>query len=276
MAISDFWTAKFRLLTMAALVFQGMAVGAWLSWHEPDQLLLRPYYQFSCNTAASTNKELTLLLVTPVRAEAIAHQLCASASVQALYSQVTVSWKPRTRLTPADLINERYDVIWNRHHFLAGLTPDFDERYTTLLHFDNYSVYWLSTVSAPVLTDEYFAGKRIGLLEDASSHTLNIIPLTSLGTLAGDYEIIYFDDPGELYDSFYKGNVDLITGGFGYSVSAPVYRTIINDSATAATFFISKQLQDHRLQCDLVAALNTLQSFWEGIRSMPSFQEDCP
>lgn len=276
MAIHDFWTAKFRLFSAAALVLLGMAVSAWLSFHRLDHLTLSDYHQFSCNTQGAPGQELSLLLVTPSRADDIANQLCESPTVQSLYSRVTVSWKPRTRLTPADLISERYDVIWNRHHFLAGLTPDFDDRYTTLLHFDNYSVYWLSTVSEPVLTQEYFSGKRIGLLDDASSHTLNIIPLTSLGTLDGAYEVIYFDDPSDLYDSFYKGNIDLITGGFGYPVATPIYRTVINDSATAATFFIRKELEDLSLQCDLVSALNTLQSFWEGIRSNPSFKGDCP
>lgn len=238
-------------------------------------LELGNYYQYRCKTGneAATRNELRILSVLPTWSADMAEQLCQADSIRNAYAGVTVSWKPRTLLSTADLVNERYDVIWNRHHFLTGLMPDFDNFYDTLLHYDNYSVFWFSQLSAPQMTAEYFRGKRIGLMNDDSSHTHNLLPLTSLKSIPGlgeEYTPVYFDDAGSLYDSFYRGQIDLITGGLTFAGEGEVFRTVLDNSATAATFFVRRQLDDPRQRCDIIAALKLLTVLWQGIETHQS------
>ncbi|WP_156412628.1 hypothetical protein [Pseudohongiella spirulinae] len=241
---------------------------------------LHNYYDYSCipadvSTAAPT---LSLLMVTPTRAIDVAESLCLSDAVSKHYGRVNVSWKPRTQLDASDLINERYDLIWNREHFLRGLQPDFATYYESLLHFDNYRVFWLSLKSAPVMSAEYFQNKRVGLLDDPSSHTHHVLPLTSLRLHQipeSVYSIIYFNDASALYHSFLNGDIDLISGGATMFPAEQIYTAKLTDNATAATFFIRRALQNQSIRCELINALSMLESLWHGIESHPEKTAEC-
>lgn len=269
------WTPGLRLSVTAILILIVLCLTAVLSFQRPGEKQFSSYHHYDCPTGSLQAETLRILLVSPELVEEISSMLCAAESVRQQFSQVEVTWKSRMSLTTEDLITERYDVIWNRHHFLQGLMPDFDDHYDTLLHYADHAVYWMSTRSEPVLSDEYFEGKRVGLLNDSASHTLNIIPLTSLRSLSARHEIVYFDDPETLFDSFYRGDVDLVSGGFGFEVPTTVYRTIIDDSATAATFFVRSSLADMALRCDLVDALSRLQNLWQGVSRHTSGEGEC-
>lgn len=269
MMLSSSRASRLRWLTGSSLLLAAAVVSGSLSQHE-THISLGDYYHYRCQTGMNEGPELRILSVIPIHAAEMADQLCRAPAIRQHYSAVKVSWKPRTQLATADLVNERYDVIWNRRHFLTGLMPDFDQHYDTLLHYDNYSVFWLSLNSTPSMTAEYFQGKRIGLLADDSSHTHNLLPLTSLHSvpaLGENYTPVYFDNAGSLYDSFYRGQIDLITGGLNLVNDTPVYRTLVDNSATAATFFIRQQLDDPAQRCEIVAALRLLTQLWQGIET---------
>ncbi|MEC8860581.1 MAG: hypothetical protein VYE29_11345 [Pseudomonadota bacterium] len=274
------WSNSLKRVSILLIVGGAVLLSIWSV--RPDVAALTPgnYYQIHCQTGAaapspsgsvpSEGQQLRLLLVTPYHADELAQRLCQSETVQQQFSQVEVSWKPRTELTTADLLNERYDVIWNREHFLTGLSPDFNSYYDTLLQFDHYAVYWLSMTSEPVLTAEYFNGKRIGLLDDPSSHTHHLLPLRSLRQAQVNNEtasLVYFRDAASLYEAFYKGQIDVISAGQSLPAPAPVFKTLLDANATAATFFVRQQLADTRLRCELSAALMTLAPLWEDIES---------
>lgn len=272
------FTTYLRALVLCCAGFVCLLAIFLLSRQTSSAIELGHYYQHSCDipavatgaARAADNSRLRLLLVTPAMASDIAGLLCQRPSVQDAFTGVDVSWRPRTELTTSDLVNENYDVIWNREHFLTGLLPELHSHYDTLLHYDNYAVFWLSLQSTPVLTAEYFRGKRIGLLSDVSSHTHHLLPLRSLKAVDSqqqDIVTVYFDDASALYDSFYRGEIDLMTGGLAFTAEQPVYRTLLDNSATAATFFIRRDLQQHALRCDIIDALELLAPLWQGITS---------
>jgi len=266
------WSSRTRLITGVLIIFVFGNVSWWLTKPDVQALNLQSYYHYSCHTGdtRSAGATLRLLLVSTVQVGEIAEQLCDSPSVSRHYEQVVVSWKPRTQLTASDLVNETYDVIWNREHFLRGLLPDFERYYESLLHFDHYRVYWLSLYSEPVMSVDYFQGKRIGLLSDPGSHTHHVLPITSLSTNNipdGTYSAIYFDETASLYQSFLQGDVDLITGGSSLLPTESVFQTELTDNATAATFFVRSGLQDPDIRCDLIEALELLKPLWHGIQA---------
>lgn len=238
------------------------------------------YYRTTCQTGKpAEGPRLSILLVAPQQASEIATRLCQSPHVSQQFSTVDVSWKPRTQLTSQELITETYDVIWSREHVLNGLVPNFDQHYDPLLHFDQYSVYWLSLQSTPVLTTEYFQGKRVGLLDDKNSHTHYLLPLESLhraGIDAQSLELVRFEETLNLYQSFQTGDIDLITGGATYTSPSPVYSTLIEDDAIAASFFVRRALADSAVRCEIVQAISPLKTLWQANDLHQSVAQVCP
>lgn len=268
-----------RIVVLATVtVFFAICIATNLVYH--PTLAEADYYRTSCQTGNPEPADrLSVLLVTPHQARDIASQLCQSSHISQQYSAVDVSWKPRTQLTSQALITETYDVIWSREHVLIGLVPNFDQYYDPLLQFDQYSVYWLSLQSKPVLTAEYFQGKRIGLLNDKNSHTHYLLPLQSLhraGLDAQSLQLIHFEDTSNLYQSFQSGEIDLITGGANYTSPTPVYSSLIDDDAIAASFFVRQALADPAIRCELVQAIAPLKSLWQINDLHQSVAQTCP
>jgi hypothetical protein len=290
---SSRFAAYLRPVVLGLMGFTCLLAIFFTSRQSSSAVELGHYYQHGCDVTVSdttmvknssrtqspdSNNRLHLLLVTSAMAADIAELLCKRPSVQQLFSGVDVSWRPRTELTTSDLLNKNYDVIWNREHFLIGLLPELHNHYDTLLHYDNYAVFWFSLQSTPVLTAEYFRGKRIGMLSDLSSHTHYLLPLRSLNSVdshQSDVTTVYFDDTSALYNSFYRGEIDLMTGGLSVPGEQPVYRTLLDKSATAATFFIRKDLQQRKLRCDIIDALELLAPLWQGIIGHNQIIGDC-
>lgn len=274
------WSHFTRLAAITMLAGSACLASWWLTVPRVKAIALDNYYDYSCTLSnqGKGSAALRLLMVTPSRATDIAEYLCQSDIVGSAYAKVTVSWRPRTQLGASDLINERYDLIWNREHFLRGLLPDFADYYESLLHFDNYRVFWLSLRSTPVMSAEYFQNKRIGLLDDPSSHTHHVLPLTSLRLHQipeTAYTAIYFSDPSAMYQSFLRGDIDLISGGSPTFAAEHVYRTELTDNATAASFFIRRSLRSQAIRCELISALSMLESLWQDIQSHPDQPPQC-
>ncbi|MDF1622153.1 hypothetical protein [Pseudohongiella nitratireducens] len=280
MKILRFWSARMRRIVVLATVTVFFAANIAVNMVYDLTIAEADYYRTSCQTGSQEQQaRLTVLLVTAHQAGDIASRLCQSESISKAYGSVDVSWKPRTQLSSQELITEAYDVIWSREHVLIGLVPNIGQYYDPLLHFDHYSVYWLSLQNTPVLTAEYFQEKRIGLLADKNSHTHYLLPLESLhrsGIASDSLELVHFQDTNTLYQSFQNGEIDLITGGSGYTSPTPVYSTLIDDDAIAASFFVRQALSNQTIRCELIHALSPLKSLWQGIALHQSVPQTCP
>lgn len=280
MKLLRFWSARMRRIVVLATVTVLFAASIAVNVVYRPTIAEADYYRTSCQTDShNLNTRLSVLLVTAHQASDIASRLCQSDSISQAFGTVEVSWKPRTQLSSQELITETYDVIWSREHVLIGLVPNIDQYYDPLLHFDHYSVFWLSQQSTPVLTAEYFQEKRIGVLADKNSHTHYLLPLESLhrtGISPDSLELVHFQDTNTLYQSFQSGAIDLITGGTGYTSPTPVYSTLIDDNAVAASFFVRQALHDQTIRCELINALSPLKSLWQGIALHQTIPQACP
>lgn len=280
MQLLRFWSARMRRIVVLATFTAFFAISIVTNMVSHATLAEADYYRTTCQTGSSGNSsQLSVLLVTAHQASDIASRLCQSDPISQAYGKVEVSWKPRTQLSSQELITETYDVIWSREHVLIGLVPDFRDYYDPLLHFDHYSVYWLSLQSTPVLTAEYFQEKRIGVLADKNSHTHYLIPLQSLqraGIDTHSLELIHYQDTSTLYQNFQSGDIDLITGGASYTSPSPVYSTLIEDDAIAASFYVRQALDDPAIRCELVQAISPLKALWQSNELHQSVAQACP
>lgn len=244
-------------------------------------LTLSDYYHYQCDmqTQNPSLPRFRFLAVSSLYANTIAKSLCQSAVMAQYYSAVTISWKPRWLLSPDEVINENYDLIWSRENALNGLVPGFEHYYQLLMAFDNYKVFWFSKGATPTLNQSYFENKRIGILSDRLSQTHHLLPIISLKNaqiqLASE-QLISFNDAKTLYQAFAKGEIDLMTGGdwLRREIDAPLSSLLISDQVKAASLYIRKQ-HPNQVECALIQAMSLYQQTLVETHIQPGNKVDC-
>lgn len=217
--------------------------------------------------AAELNNDDTykILTLTSHGAVSIANALCQNSEFAENFQRVSIRWRPRGFLSSQDLLEQEYDLLLNRRFALVGLLPKFDRYYADLAYFPSYPVYWISKSGEPQLTQEYFADKTVGLIDDFYSQSLYILPKQSLnnaGIKLGEEQIKYYADINALFNTFHSGEVDLITSTDPY-LSGNVHENLstlkIPENAPKATWFINKQHE--KLSCIVFDALSISENY---------------
>ena len=151
------------IVSLLLLSVTSLATMLYFSTQRIEPLTLSDYYHYRCDMQPQSNPTLPrfrFLAVSSLYADTIAERLCQSPLVAQYYSGVTISWKPRWLLSPDEVINENYDLIWSRENALNGLVPGFAEYYQLLMDFGNYQVFWFSKDTRNLsLTQAYFSDK---------------------------------------------------------------------------------------------------------------------
>lgn len=256
-------------LILAFAVTSSIGAMGWVASHNNVTVNLGDYFHYRCDTQASVSEQtmtkprFRFLTISSLYADKIAQQLCQSDLIGQYYSGVTISWKPRWLLSPTDILNENYDLIWSRENALHGLVPNFSDYYNLLVEFDNYQVSWFSKGATPQMTQAYFSDKRVGILRDTLSQTHHLLPLVSLkkaNIQLDDAQLIQFDDASSLYQAFVNGSVDLMTGGewLRREVDAPLNALFISDKVRAAALYLRK-VHYPAVECELINAVSVYQ-----------------
>lgn len=263
---------NFRAITAILLGISAWASAA-LTDPRPQPPQLSEYDEYRCSIPDSltTTPTLSILTATSSSARVLADKLCADPAIGRQYAAVRISWKPRSLLTAEQLLSEQYDLIWSREHYLLGLVPDLAAYYDTLMRIENYAVYWVSKESTPVLEAAYFSDKKVGLLNDERSHTHYQLPLRSMKATGLDAlaeNVRYYNDIAALYSDFASGEIDLISAGkmLDSQFNQPLLRTLIDDHATAASFFVRHAITDDAVLCALTSALSVYDALFEDTR----------
>ncbi|WP_143452282.1 amino acid ABC transporter substrate-binding protein [Lacimicrobium alkaliphilum] len=244
---------------------------------------LSDYSSVSCNVAqASGNSEiLRVLTITSSMAQQQAEFLCQSRHIGQHFAEVMVSWHSRDFLTAEQLINEDYDVIWNREHVMRGLVPDFHHYYDVLQPSSTYNVYWFSLGEAPRLEAGFLEGKRIGLLDHSTSKTSFLLPLDSLKTAGlklAQLNISYFVNMKAMYDALEAGEIDIIPGGNWVADQlAPLVlqKTLIAENVDAGSWYVRKRITDPSLRCAMQRSIQVYQALSKDMRMPEIAAPDC-
>lgn len=244
---------------------------------------LSDYSSVSCRvTQASGNGDtLRVLTITSSMAQQQAEFLCQSGHIGGHFAEVIVSWHSRDFLSAEQLINEDYDVIWNREHVMRGLVPDFHHYYDVLQPSSTYNVYWFSLGEVPRLEAGYLEGKRIGLLDHSTSKTSFLLPLDSLKTAGfrpDQLNISYFVNMKAMYDALEAGEIDMIPGGSWVAEQlAPLVlqKALIAAEVDAGSWYVSKRISDPPLRCTLQRSIQLYQALSKDMRMPEIAAPDC-
>lgn len=268
-------------LLVAALAAIGLAASYLLSRQYPQDLSLSDYQAYSCSTGGSGGATLQLLTLTSLYVPEMASRLCGEPRVAARFADVNIAWRPRGFIGARDILEQRYDLFWNRRHLVLGMAPSFFEYYSPLLHTPRYPVYWLAHESIPGISNGYLEGKTVGLLSDTSSQTFYLQPMDALHragvTLNASQKRLY-PELGALYRAFRRGEVDLISSPLFLAERLGIpsdHRFLISRDVPSGTWYISNRLLGSGVECDLLRAVSAMEPIFR-VGGTPAEGITCP
>ena len=263
--------AYWAFMTGWLIVVMGAAVALSLPAAPVPVTLSLDRYQCSVpGSAALPEREFRVLTSTNILARDLADILCHDRAMAGHYSKVTVSWQPRGTLHTEDLVQQQYHLIWRRERELRGLLGSLDDYYAVLQPLPTYAVHWISRNDKPVLSAEYFASRRVGLLRDTMSQSSYQLPAAQLQqagiTLAPD-QVHYYEDRRALYLALSRGEVDLISGVVTQQEGGvpPSRRLLIADAVPTGQWYVSRQVPLPAVRCTLLMALQVQAPLFRGI-----------
>jgi hypothetical protein len=203
--------------------------------------------------AASAQPEaaqLDILIPAHVLAKPLLEQLCDEPLLQSAYHNIVVHWLPREQLTPQTLYQQQFEVMWARDYQLAGLSPDYQQYYRTLVALPSYQVLWFSrqAIDRALLNTQ-----RVGLLQDTFSRSGYQLPMQALSDLSvalDSDKLRFYSSRQALVEALNKGEVAVIADT-NYS---PLYQQreryfqaeIAND-VSAGAWFVSRRLTNENV-----------------------------
>lgn len=263
-----------------------LATSCWLA-RQPfatlssSDIQLGDYNRYQCQTGLGSGPLFRVLTLTSTQAIAMADHLCRAPAISKQFSAVEISWRPRSFLTARLIVDEEYDYFWNREHLVRGMVPDFHNYYRPLLDTPVYKLYWLSLRSQPQLSQEYFADKTVGFLQDAHSQTFFLQPFKALkeaGINLRDSQKRFYPDMNALHEAFASGEVDLITATQGIARGLGIgdhYSLLLADDVASGRWFLRQRWFGSGVECDLLN-LNSPDPFLVGpptpVAEMPACQ----
>lgn len=260
-----------RALVVLVLL-AGVVATVAVSWTRVEAIPLGPFFTYRCDTPADPPNTGTFKVLTTTNyyAQALADRLCDSPRLASRFAAVEISWQPRGHLTTRELAAQDFDLLWNRSRVLNGLLSNYEAYYEPLQKTPDYSIYWLSNQDKPELSQAYFAGKRIGLLEDSQSQSSFQVPMGQLSAAhiqLNDEQIHFFADRMSLYRAFAQGDIDLMSGlkWVGDREVSPEHRLAIAENRPTGAWFASRRALDAGLRCEVVSALTVLEPLYARI-----------
>ncbi len=271
------------LLALGLIIIASLALSSLLSRQTPRSVVLQDYMSYRCHTGSNGNEgeELKLLTLTDFHAAELASGACHGKTISRDFDKVRIEWRPRGFLSAQHILEEHYDLFWNRHHLVLGMVPEFFDYYSPLLDTPRYAVHWLSLSDSPAMNSSYFSDKVVGLLADNTSQTYFLQPMNSLkqaGITLAEHQKRLYPDPQALYAAFFNGEVDLITSPLFQvpALNRPELQTLeIDSQVPSGTWFVKKRLVGTGIECDLLAALQSMSPIFP-TDSQPAPSIHCP
>lgn len=172
-------------------------------------------FKDSCKTKAGKNKDA---LVVTVQIENMARelmtQLCANETVSKQFGEVRAHWMPNEREMLDFVGKGLVDLALVKDNFINAFNSDEVYGYKEVAGYKRYSAFFIGLREKPELNKEYLLGKRIGILDYASSRSGHIAPMKLLKDLDLDKQqinLVYAKNHQQLRQLLESGSVDIIS-----------------------------------------------------------------
>ncbi|MCP5326690.1 MAG: hypothetical protein H7A09_10265 [Oceanospirillaceae bacterium] len=247
-----------------------------LAPHRVSQLVLADFTHYQCQVNHAAGQEtFNIYIPTDMLARQLADELCQHTLAGSRYRNVQISWQPRSALHTRELMQQQYQLFWNREHVLSGMLPDWQQVYYPLLKLPHYEIDWFSQHAGLQLRQGDFSAQRIGLLADTDSQSGYRLPRMQLNELQiAESQLQYFPTREALITAFMAGQLDIIPA---LPVQLPQWpanqRLRITDQAEMGDWYLSRSV-DPALHCSLRDALQIFNPLLQRIAAGPMPQQE--
>lgn len=219
----------------------------------------------SCAQPFSENPTIFDVYVTDQwMSSAIKDALCQDPIIRRQFGNVSVMVGANDFDTFKNINYGLADLALVKQNQIDAFASDEVQGYREIARYSNYSAFFIAKDEKPILSKEYFLGKRIGLLDYPSSRSGHIQPkikLQSLDISDANADILYYNSHHELREKLLVDEVDLISSYWDPSDEerfSKNYITPINEEISGARWFLRQQSRNIDLICSLQRMIKTI------------------
>lgn len=232
-----------------------------------------------CDTELNENPaELSVYVTDRWLAAEITQRLCDDPVVRRQFGAVVTTLGNNDFDTYRNINYGLADLALVKQNHVSAFASEAVHGYRSIAQYPDYRAYFIGSSEKPILTKEYFLGKRIGLLDYPSSRSGHIAPMTQLKLLDindSNASFFYFNSHQELREKLINGDVDMIASYWDEQDSdrfSRNYITQINANITGSRWFLRDQTRNTDLICAIQQNLIEMSrehpaSYYQGIEA---------
>lgn len=236
----------------------------------------------SCETLSGKHPD-TLVIAVQRRNMAIdiLNSLCSNKLVSQQFGNVKVHWHTNEKEMLEFVGQGQVDLILIKDNFIRAFNSDIAYGYEEIASYKDYSAFLIGHKEKPLLEKEYLLGKRIGLLDYASSRSGHIAPMTlfkELGLTGNQVNIIYAKSHQQLRHLLETGKVDIISSYWGEEDNNRLtidYRTPLISSISGSKWYMKAAKKNPALKCALQQELGVNAQSQSGYYHQISMSNHC-
>lgn len=246
------------MIFTALSVLASILLGVWIGQKKIEPLALIGEKTTYCEASFSQNpRNLTVYVTDLWLSKTALERLCQDPVVRRQFGNVTMI------LGSNDFDTYRYisygiaDLALIKDNLVSAFGSDQAYGYRAVAQYPDYQAFFIGKTEKPIITKEYFLGKRIGLLDYPSSRSGHVVPksqLQKIGINESNSIILYYNSHQELRDKLLVGEVDIIASYWDDNDDQSLslsYRTEINSDITGSKWYIRGQQRNTDLVCAL-------------------------
>ena len=221
-----------------------------------EQLPSLLVYSDTCTTRTGKHTDK---LVFATQTEAMARELlallCDNSTVSQQFGAVEANWMPDAPEMLEYVGEGKADLVLVKENFMLAFQSDVVYEYEEIASYSDYSAFFIGLKEKPLLSKEYLLGKRIGLLDYASSRSGHIAPLALLKSLDLDerqVQLVYSKNHEELRAQLESGSVDIISSYWSEEDKIrfnSAYTTSLMSAISGSKWYLQEANRNIALKC---------------------------
>ena len=242
-----------------------LLIASWLlakTGIEYSALPERSYNRYQCLVDnAEAQREIKVLDSFLLNSDDLADLVCDNTEAGRYFNQVSIFWQHRDSVDLRSLLDLEYSLFLAKPELLQRIELVDASGYVAVASHPSYTSGLLSLGKQPELTNDYFRGKVMGLIDDPSSLSGYQIPKAAFHKNMIDeslFKVRPFKSHNLLYEALLTGEVDLIAS-YLPGENDPLYERLhvlsLMERLVGPRWYLHPDLIDSAEHCILVDAL---------------------
>lgn len=240
-------------------------------------------FRDNCSTISGKNNDALVLTVQIEQmAKELMTSLCNNSTVSKQFGEVRAHWMPNEREMLDFVGKGLVDLVLIKDNFIHAFNSDEVYGYEEIASYSKYAAFFIGLREKPILNKEYLLGKRIGILDYASSRSGHIAPMTLFKELDLDenqVQLVYGKSHQQLRWFLENGSVDIISTYWSDADEERFnseYRTALVSEIEGSKWYLKEADKNTALKCAIQEELSKLAQQNKGYYRQLTVTGPCP